>query len=116
MADVQSEDEALDLDERDQEFSNLEARYHDLVDSLAETVLQRETQAEAERVLQEKQAEKTDQVAVRRLHIVNLYGEAKENLSQLQDQLNLEELPSAEQLILSENMLVSARCVMQEAN
>ena len=40
LADAQSEDEALDLDERDQEFSNLEARYHDLVDSLAETVLQ----------------------------------------------------------------------------
>ena len=103
LADAQSEDEAQDqeIEERDQEFSNLEARYHDLVDSLAETVLQRETQAEAERVLQEKQAEtdclqheKTDQIAVRRLHIVSLYGEAKESLSQLHDQLNLEELPS----------------------
>ena len=29
LADVQSEDEALDQDERDQEYSNLEARYHD---------------------------------------------------------------------------------------
>ena len=59
LADVQSEDEAQDLDaeERDQEFSNLEVRYHDLVDSLAETVLQRDNQAEAERVQQERRAE-----------------------------------------------------------
>ena len=54
LADAQSEDEALDMDERDQEFSNLEARFHDLVDSLAETVLQREKQEESERVLQER--------------------------------------------------------------
>ena len=62
LADVQSEDEAQDQDaeERDQEFGNLEARYHNLVDSLAETVLQRENQAETDR----QQHEKTDQVAV----------------------------------------------------
>ena len=40
LADIQSEDEAqeLDAEDRDQEFVNLEARYHNLVDSLAETV------------------------------------------------------------------------------
>ena len=112
LADLQSEDEVQDLEERDQEYGNLEARYHDLVDSLAETVLQRGTQAETDRLQQEK----TDQVAVRRLHIVSLYGEAKKNLSQLRDQLNPEELPPAEQLVLTESKLVSARCVMEEAN
>ena len=36
LADLQSEDEVQDLEERDQEYGNLEARYHDLVDSLAD--------------------------------------------------------------------------------
>ena len=83
LGDAQSKEEALDVDERNQRLSNLEARVHDLVDSLAGTVLQREKQEESERVLQERQAEtdrlqheKTDQIAVRRLHIVNLYSEA----------------------------------------
>ena len=58
LADAQSEDEAqaLDAEEREHEFGNLEARYHNLVDSLAETVasrdgdqLQQDKQAEAER-------------------------------------------------------------------
>ena len=42
LAHVQSEDEVQDqeMEERDAEFGKLEARYHNLVDSLAETVLQ----------------------------------------------------------------------------
>merc|ERR1711888_304292 len=77
LADVQSEEEAEDpeQEERDAEFGNLEARYHSMVDSLAETVLQRESQAEINR----QQNEKTEFVAVRRLHIANLYGEVKES-------------------------------------
>ena len=45
LADVQSEEEAEDpeQEERDAEFGNLEARYHSMVDALAETVLQRES-------------------------------------------------------------------------
>ena len=132
LADAQSEDEtqAVDAEEREHEFGNLEMRCHDLVVSLAETVasrdrdqLQQERQAEAERVEQEKQAEtdrlqreKTDQLAVRRLQVANLYGEAKNNLSQLLEKLNLEELPSAEQLVLTESLLMPARCVIQEAS
>ena len=44
LADVQSEEEAEDPEQegRDAEFGNLEGRYHSMVDSLAETVLQRE--------------------------------------------------------------------------
>ena len=62
LADVQSEDEVQDqeLEERDAEFGNLETRYHSLVDSLAETVLERESQAETDR----QQHEKTEFVAV----------------------------------------------------
>ena len=98
LADAQSEDETqvVDAEEREQEFGNLEMRCHDLVVSLAETALQREKQAETDRL----QLEKTEQIAVKRLHIVNLYGEAKGKLSQLLEQLNLEELPSAEQLVI----------------
>ena len=55
LADLQSEDEVQDPEERDQEYADLEARYHDLVDSLAETVLQRGTQAENEHVQREEQ-------------------------------------------------------------
>ena len=114
LADAQSEDETqvVDAEEREQEFGNLEMRCHDLMVSLAETALQREKQAETDRL----QLEKTEQIAVKRLHIVNLYGEAKGKLSQLLEQLNLEELPSAEQLVTTENMLVTARCVLKEAN
>ena len=143
LADAQSEDEtqAVDAKEREHEFGNLEMRCHDLVVSLAETValrdrdqLQQERQAESERVEQERQVEakrvqqekqaetdhlqreKTDQLAVRRLQVANLYGEAKNNLSQLLEKLNLEELPSAEQLVLTESLLMPARCVIQEAS
>ena len=57
LADAQSEDETqvVDAEEREQEFGNLDLRYHDLVVSLAEAVasrerdqLQLETQAEVE--------------------------------------------------------------------
>ena len=114
LADVQSEDEADDpeQDGRDAEFGNLEGRYHSMVDALAEIVLQRESQQETNRLLNEK----TEFVAVRRLHIANLYGEVKDTMTQLRDQLSVEELPSVEQLVAYENKLVSARCVMTEAN
>ena len=77
LADVQSEDGAqeLDAEEREQEFRNLEARYHNLVDSLAETValrdrdqLQQEKQAEAEQLRQESQAE-TDRLQHERIKL-----------------------------------------------
>ena len=114
LADVQSEDEADDPEQegRDAEFGNLEGRYHSMVDALAEIVLQRESQQETNRLLNEK----TEFVAVRRLHIANLYGEVKDTMTQLRDQLSVEELPSVEQLVAYENKLVSARCVMTEAN
>jgi HAMP domain-containing protein len=81
LADVQSEDEAEDPEQegRDAEFGNLEGRYHSMVDSLAETVLQRESQAETNRL----QNEKNEFVAVRRLHIANLYNEIKDTMTQL---------------------------------
>ena len=111
---VQSEDEVQDqeMQERDAEFSNLETRYHNILDSLAETILERESQAETDR----QQHEKTEFVAVRRLHIANLYGEAKDTMTQLRDQLSVDEPPSVKQLVACENKLVSARCVMQEAS
>ena len=114
LADVQSEDEVEDpeQEDRDAEFGNLEGRYHSMVDSLAETILQRESQAETDR----QQHEKTEFVAVRRLHIANLYGEVKDTMTQLRDELSVDALPSVEQLVAYENKLVSARCVMQEAN
>ena len=95
LADAQSEDEtqAVDAEEREQEFGNLDLRYHEIVVSLAEAVasrekdqLQLETRAEVERVQQEKQVEtdrlqrkKTDQLALRCLQVANLYSEAKNN-------------------------------------
>ena len=78
LADAQSEDEAqaLDAEEREHEFGNFEARYHNLVDSLAEAVasrdgdrVQQEEQAEAKRVQQEK----CEQVTVHRLRLTSLY-------------------------------------------
>ena len=55
LADLQSEEEVQDPEERDQEYADLETRYHDLVDSLAETVLQRGIQAETERAQRQEQ-------------------------------------------------------------
>ena len=132
LTEIQSEDEAqeAEMEDRDQEFGNLEVRYRDLLGRLADVIAlrgrdrdQQERQAETEQVHQDEQAEaeraqqeKRDRVAVCRLRLTSLYGEAKESLSQLRDQLSLEEPPSAEQLVVSDNTLVSARCVMQEAN
>ena len=108
MVEVQSEDEAqeAEMEDRDQEFGNLEVSYLDLLGKLADAIasrgrvredqrLQQERQAETERVRQDEQAEadrvqqeKRDRVAVCRLRLTSLYGEARETLSQLHDHLS----------------------------
>ena len=52
---------------------------------------------------------------VRRLHLANLYGQAKENLTRLFYQLSLDEPPSAEQLVVGENLMIDAGGDMLEA-
>ena len=108
LVEVQSEDEAqeAEMEDRDQEFGNLEVSYLDLLGKLADAKasrgrvredqrLQQERQAETERVRQDEQAEadrvqqeKRDRVAVCRLRLTSLYGEARETLSQLHDHLS----------------------------
>ena len=53
---------------------------------------------------------------VHRLCFANLYGQARESLTWLLDQLSLDEPPSAEQLVVGENMLMNAQGAMIEAN
>ena len=121
LMEILSEDEAqqAEMEARELEVGELEDSLLDLSGKLADLIAlrgreqdQHEKQKECERV----QREKTDQLALRRLQVANLYSEAKRNLSQLLEKLNIEELPSAEQLVLAENLLVPARCVIQEAS
>ena len=109
LVNAQPKDEVqnADLEERDQEYGDLKVRYQDLLSALAGVIalqsrdrdahrLQQERQAEADRLQQER----LDQVNVCCLRIANLYGEAKESLTQLHDQLSLGEPPSTEQLVV----------------
>ena len=125
LVEVQSGDEAQDveMEDRDQEFGNLQVSYWDLLRKLADAKASRGRARDDQRVQQDKQAEderaqqeKRDQVNVHRLRLTSLYGEAREALSRLRDQLSLEESPPIEHLIVSENTLVSVSCTMQEAN
>ena len=90
LFDIQSEHEAqeADMEDRDQEFGNLETEFQNLKRSLAEAIdlrgrdrdaqqLQQEKHAEAEQLQQEKR----DQVTVHRLRLTSLYKGAKDKLS-----------------------------------